>query len=94
MSFEDTISEIVRAVVREELAAQSTVNDLELLTADEVASLLKFTDRHSVYKLKREGKLKPVYLGDKTVRFSPVEVRRFIRENSNGNGNGNGHAER
>lgn len=84
MSFEETITEIVRTVVREELAAASSVADLELLTVEDVMKLLKLTDRHSVYKLKREGKLKPVYLGDKTVRFSPTEIRRFI----NGNGNG------
>ncbi len=80
MGFEEQFAEIVRGVVREELAAQSSVQDLELLTADEVAKLLKYPDRHSVYKLKREGKLKPVNLGDKTLRFSPAEVRRFIQE--------------
>ncbi len=80
MSIEEQFAKIVRGVVREELAAQSSVQDLELLTADEVAKLLKYPDRHSVYKLKREGKLKPVSLGDKTLRFSPAEVRRFIQE--------------
>ena len=80
MSFEEQFAEVVRKVVREELAAMSNTQDLELLTADDVASLLKYDDRHSVYKLKREGKLKAVSLGDKTLRFRPSEVRRFIED--------------
>ena len=87
MSFEETLIEIVKTAVREEFEAHSSVSDLELLTVKEVAALLKFTDIQTVYKLKREGKLKAVYIGDKTVRFEPAEVRRFIRENAtNGNG--------
>jgi predicted DNA-binding transcriptional regulator AlpA len=81
MSIEETLAEVVRKVVREELATMNSgAQDLELLTADDVARLLKYPDRHSVYKLKREGKLKPVNLGDKTLRFSHAEVRRFIQE--------------
>jgi excisionase family DNA binding protein len=82
MSIEEQFGEIVRKVVREELANLSNAQDLELLTADEVAKLLKYPDRHSVYKLKREKKLKAVALGDKTLRFSHAEVRRFIREHA------------
>ncbi len=80
MSIEDQFAEVVRKVVREELAAVSSAQDLELLTADDVAKLLKYEDRHSVYKLKREGKLKAVSLGDKTLRFRRDVVRRFIEE--------------
>jgi predicted DNA-binding transcriptional regulator AlpA len=80
MSIEEQFAEVVRKVVREELALLSNTQDLELLTADDVAKLLKYPDRHSVYKLKREGKLKPVSLGDRTLRFSQAEVRRFIQE--------------
>lgn len=80
MSIEEQFAEVVRRVVREELATLSNGHDLELLTADDVAKLLKYPDRHGVYKLKREGKLKAVSLGDKTLRFSREEVRRFIQE--------------
>ncbi len=80
MTIEDRLEEIVRKVIREELAAVSRSEDLELLTADDVARLLNYQDRHAVYKLKREGKLKAVALGDKTLRFSREEVRRFIQE--------------
>jgi predicted DNA-binding transcriptional regulator AlpA len=80
MSIEEQIGEIVRKVVREELSTLSNGHDLELLTADDVAKMLKYPDRHSVYKLKREGKLKSVSLGDKTLRFTQSEVRRFIQE--------------
>jgi excisionase family DNA binding protein len=79
---EDQFAEVVRRVVREELASLSNDHDLELLTADDVAKMLKYPDRHSVYKLKREGKLKSVSLGDKTLRFSHSEVRRFIEEHT------------
>ena len=80
MTIEEQFAEVVRRVLREELASLSPMQDLELLTADDVAKLLKYPDRHSVYKLKREGRLKPVSLGDKTLRFSQAEVRRFIQE--------------
>ena len=79
MSIEDRLEEIIRKVIREELEGFSRSEELELLTADQVAKLLNFTDRHAVYKLKREGKLKPVNLGDRTLRFSHTEVRRFIQ---------------
>lgn len=78
MSFEETLTEIVRKAVRDELAGHS--NDIQLLTADEVTELLGYSDRHAVYKLRREGQLKAVNLGDKTIRFSREEVRRFIQE--------------
>lgn len=80
MSIEEQFAEVVRRVVREELATLASTQDLELLTADDVAKLLKYPDRHSVYKLKREGKLRAVSLGDKTLRFTQAEVRRFIEE--------------
>lgn len=78
MSFEETLTDIVRKAVRDELAGHS--NDIQLLTADEVTELLGYSDRHAVYKLRREGQLKAVNLGDKTIRFSREEVRRFIQE--------------
>lgn len=80
MSIEETLAEVVRKVVREELSMLSNGHDLELLTADDVARMLKYPDRHSVYKLRREKKLKAVALGDNTLRFSRAEVRRFIEE--------------
>ena len=80
MSIETEIAEAVRRVVREELAAQSGIQDIELLTADDVARLLKYEDRHSVYTLRRQGKLEAVSLGVKTIRFRTSEVRRFIAE--------------
>jgi len=80
MSIEEQIAEAVRKVDREEMSPVFSARDLELLTADDVASLLKYSDRHSVYKLKRERKLKAVILGDKTIRFRASDVRRFIEE--------------
>ena len=78
---EERFAEIVRQVVREELERVRSGEPLEaLLSADQVAGMLGFKDRASVYTLKREGKLKAVELGDRTLRFEPQEVRRFIRD--------------
>ena len=77
---EEWLTGIVRHVVREELTRQSNDEDARLLTAKEVADRLGYSDPHSVYKLKREKKLKAVNLGDNTLRFTRAEVRRFIEE--------------
>ena len=80
MSIESQISEVVRAVVREELAAASIGNDDQLLSADQVAEMLGYENRHSVYALRRKGDLRAVNLGDKTLRFRRGAVRAFIQE--------------
>jgi excisionase family DNA binding protein len=67
-------------VIREELARQSGAADSELLTADQVARMLNYSNRHAVYKLKREKKLNAVNLGDRTLRFTRAEVERFIQD--------------
>ena len=78
MTLEDQLEEIIKRVIREELARARESQDLALLTAEQVAELLNFTDTHSVYRLKREGKLRAVNLGAATMRFTRAEVRRFI----------------
>ena len=80
MSIEEQFAEVVRAVVREELAASSIGSDDQLLDADEVAALLGYPNRHCVYALKRKGALKAVSLGDKTLRFRRGTIRAFIQE--------------
>lgn len=80
MSIEEQLEVIVRRVVREELAARSEAEDLTLLTAQQVADVLSYTDTHPVYRLKREGKLEAVVLGNQTLRFKRSVVRRFIQE--------------
>ncbi len=79
MSIEEQFTEIVRVVVREELAASGNGDD-QLLSADEVAALLGYPNKHSVYALKRKGQLKSVALGDKTLRFRRGTVHAFIQE--------------
>lgn len=78
MGLEETLKTIVREVIREELPI--LVPDDRLLTAEEVATTLGYTDIHSVYQLKKDGKLHPVYLGPKTLRFKNSDVQRFIRD--------------
>lgn len=80
-ALEEQIADIVRQVVREELERHERPLE-KLLTAEQVADVLGYSDRQAVYKLKREGKLGAVALGDFTLRFDPDEVRRFIRERS------------
>ncbi len=75
---EETFAEIVRKVVREELERHE--RPLEpLLTAEGAAELLCLPVQ-TIYKLKREGKLKHVALGDSTLRFEQEEVRKFIAD--------------
>jgi excisionase family DNA binding protein len=80
MTLEELIKEAVYQAMDKYMAAHSNGEDCQLLTAEEVAGLLGYEDRASVYKLVREGKLKAVKLGDKTVRVAREEVRRFIQE--------------
>lgn len=77
MSLEEKLEEIIRKVVREELRSFSA--DDRLLTAEQVAEALGYTDVHSVYRLKKEGKLDAVYLSANAIRFRNSEVQRFIR---------------
>ena len=78
MSFEETLELIVRRVLREEL--QVIAGDDRLLTTEQVADLLGYTDVHSVYRLKRDGKLTAVYLSDKVYRFRNSEVQKFMKD--------------
>jgi excisionase family DNA binding protein len=75
---------LVREALREELNDRpDSREELELLTADQVAELLNYPNREPVYRLKKEGKLKAVNLGGndgKSVRFRKSEVRRFLAE--------------
>lgn len=82
---EERFEEIVRRVVREEFARHGNTDDIDLLTADQVTELLGFKNRDSVYKLKREGKLRAFNLGGKngnSLRFSKAEVRKFLEEHA------------
>lgn len=79
MSFEETLKTAVREVMLEVLPSVLAPDD-RLLTAEEVATTLGYTDIKSVYQLNKEGKLEGVYLGPKTLRFKNSDVQRFIRE--------------
>ncbi len=48
-----------------------------LYRVEEVAKLLGIS-RSQMYRLFEQNKLKPVYLGEKTVRITKVEVDRFV----------------
>jgi len=48
-----------------------------LYRIEEVAKLLSIS-RSQMYRLFEQNKLKPVYMGEKTVRIPKVEVERFI----------------
>jgi excisionase family DNA binding protein len=78
MTIEERLESILRKVVREEL--QVIAGDDRLLTTEQVAELLGYTDVHSVYRLKKEGKLTAVFLTEKGMRFRNSEVQQFIRE--------------
>ena len=76
---EDEIKAIVREVLREELRAWSSPRLPDhLLSADEVARVLGFDDRQSVYRLRREGHLKAIWVSEKEFKFAPEVVQAFI----------------
>ena len=76
-TFEETLKELLREVIREEL--QALERDDKLLTAEQAAEILGYTNAQSIYSLRREGKLEAVYLGEKTMRFRNSDVQRLIR---------------
>ena len=78
MTFEETLETIIRKVVREELES-ARVED-KLLTAEQVAEELGYTDVNSVYRLKREKKLPAINLSENAIRFKRSDVRRFIEQ--------------
>jgi predicted DNA-binding transcriptional regulator AlpA len=59
---------------------QSLPADDRLLTAEQVAETLGYTDVTSVYRLKKEGRLTGVYITEKALRFYNSEVQRFIKD--------------
>lgn len=78
MTLDDRLKELLREVIREEMGAQPA--DDRLLTAEQVADILGYTDVTSVYRLKKEGRLTGVYLTEKALRFYNSEVQRFIKD--------------
>jgi DNA binding domain, excisionase family len=76
MAFEETIKEILREVVREEIRALS-VGD-RLLTAEQVAERLGYPNSDSVRRLAREGHLEAVNLGENTRRYRNSDVQKLI----------------
>ena len=62
-----------------------------LLEAYEVAHRLKCSQEH-VRRLVRGGKLAVVYIGKRSWRVDPLDLKAFIdAQKAAGNGNGNGH---
>jgi predicted DNA-binding transcriptional regulator AlpA len=81
MSLEEMLEAIIRKVVREELQQNGITTD-RLLTAEQVAETLGYTDVNSVYNLRREGILAAVRLGKNTLRFRHSDVQRLIKNRS------------
>lgn len=76
---EQTIRELVNAIVDERLGSQSQ-SPQPLLSAEEVGKRLGNIDKQSVYRLVRENQLKVIYLSETRFKIHPDEVERFIRE--------------
>lgn len=77
---EQTIKDLVNAVVDERLGGSQSQSPQPLLSADEVGVRLGNIDKQAVYRLVRENKLKVVYLSETRFKIHPDEVDRFIRE--------------
>lgn len=74
---ETAIRSIVREVIQEESVP---CVPRPLLTAEEAGVLLGGLDKQSVYRLAREGSLRPIYISQTRFRFQQEEIERFIRE--------------
>ncbi len=61
---------------------------LKLLKATEVCERLAIGRTH-LHNLVRSGKIKPVHIGKRGVRYSEAEIERYIQENSGGQGGNN-----
>jgi predicted DNA-binding transcriptional regulator AlpA len=75
---EQAIQKMVREVIAEEIQSAPRL-PRPLLTADQAGELLQL-DKQSVYRLAREGALKPVYISQTRFRFQVEEIERFIRD--------------
>ena len=78
VTLEDSIRSIVREVVREELASLSS-DPVALLDAERVGEKLG-VDKQTVYRMVREGALRPVWISEHRFKIHPNELDRFIRE--------------
>lgn len=75
MNMDEHFAEIVRRVVREELA-RVDMGRTEMLTAEDVARDLK-VNKQKVYSLVREGELDAVRISQREMRFTREAVREF-----------------
>lgn len=76
---DDAIQKMVREAVDEAIQSGPRM-PRPLLTAEEAGVLLGGLDKQSVYRLAREGSLRPVYISQTRFRFQVEEIERFIRE--------------
>ena len=78
MTIEQQIKEAVREAFRE--ALESLDRDDKLLTAEQAAEVLGYSDVKSVRRLAREGHLEPVNLGENTRRYRNSDVQRLVQQ--------------
>jgi hypothetical protein len=76
---EEVIQKIVRDAVAEHIQSAPRL-PRPLLTADQAGELLGGLDKQSVYRLAREGALRPIYISQTRFRFQVEEIERFVRE--------------
>ena len=75
---EEVIQRMVRVAISEEV--QSTPRlPRPLLSAEQAGELLG-VDKQSVYRLAREGSLRPIHISQTRFRFQVEEIERFIRD--------------
>lgn len=74
-ALENSIAELVRQVVREELERVMQVPSL-LMHADQVANMLG-VKISKVYDLRRQGEIECVWISKREFRFTPEAVREF-----------------
>jgi excisionase family DNA binding protein len=77
-ALEEAIQKMVQDAVAEAIQAGPRM-PRPLLTVDQAGDLLTL-DRQSVYRLVKEGAIRPVYISATRMRFQVEEIERFVRE--------------
>lgn len=82
LTVRELLDPVLRKIIREEM--QAILHEDRLLTAEQAAEMLGYSDVGSVHRLAREGHLERINLGENTRRFRSSDVQRIVQQGLNG----------
>ena len=65
--------------MRNHKAETNTINELKLLSRDQVAGILSVS-KMTIKRYERRGMLSPVYLSSRAIRYHSQDVQRLIQQ--------------